>query len=214
MYTTPLGCRPVHPVYRQSVIIAPLCLSTVNLIIKTGWQVPKGKYVLVRVFKLGYPIWPLLLTRRTGRSPWRSYDGLLDSTSRSWANCPHRLVRVSAYSCCVVIIITIAIGCPHSVIYNELRIDVLLLLISSLYYLVVISFIAINKVSDCDLIMYLRAARSMAAFVGMCDGGSPEDGCYAASRDDTTINALELVSVYLLIMVFWLLFVSCWMCVI
>lgn len=53
----------------------------------------------------------------------------------------------------------------------------------------------INKVSDCDLIMYLRAARSMAAFVGMCDGGSPEDGCYVASRDDTTINALELVSI-------------------
>ena len=35
----------------------------------------------------------------------------------------------------------------------------------------------------------------MAAFVGMCDGGSPEDGCYVASRDDTTINALELVSI-------------------
>jgi len=51
----------------------------------------------------------------------------------------------------------------------------------------------INKVSDCDLIMYLRAARSMAAFVGMCDGGSAEDGCYVASRDDTTINALELL---------------------
>lgn len=53
----------------------------------------------------------------------------------------------------------------------------------------------INKISDCDLIMYLRAARSMAAFVGMCDGGSPEDGCLAASRDDTTINALELVRI-------------------
>ena len=49
---------------------------------------------------------------------------------------------------------------------------------------------------DCDLMMYLRAARSMAAFVGMCDGGSAEDGCFAASRDDTTINALELVSIY------------------
>jgi len=46
---------------------------------------------------------------------------------------------------------------------------------------------------DCDLMMYLRAARSMAAFAGMCDGGSAEDGCLAASRDDTTINALELV---------------------
>lgn len=41
--------------------------------------------------------------------------------------------------------------------------------------------------------MYLRAARSMAAFQGMCDGGSPEDGCIAASRDDTTINALDVV---------------------
>ena len=48
-------------------------------------------------------------------------------------------------------------------------------------------------VADCDLMMYLRAARSMAAFAGMCDGGSAEDGCLAASRDDTTINALELL---------------------
>lgn len=48
--------------------------------------------------------------------------------------------------------------------------------------------------ADCDLKMYLRAARSMAAFAGMCDGGSAEDGCLAASRDDTTINALQLVS--------------------
>ena len=45
--------------------------------------------------------------------------------------------------------------------------------------------------------MYLRAARSMAAFAGMCDGGSPDDGCLAASRDDTTINALSVVSVHL-----------------
>lgn len=90
-------------------------------------------------------------------------------------------------------------------------------------------------VVDSDLLMYLRAARSMAAFqgkdrpaiarrpfplsvpvqpvwflcsdvrpilteasvgaVGMCDGGSPEDGCMAASRDDTTINAFDVVSV-------------------
>ena len=52
-------------------------------------------------------------------------------------------------------------------------------------------------VPDCDLMMYLRAARSMAAFAGMCDGGSAEDGCIAASRDDTTINALELVLIQL-----------------
>lgn len=47
---------------------------------------------------------------------------------------------------------------------------------------------------DGDLLMYLRAARSMAAFAGMCDGGSADDGCIAASRDDTTINALDVVS--------------------
>lgn len=51
---------------------------------------------------------------------------------------------------------------------------------------------------ECDLKMYLRAARSMAAFAGMCDGGSAEDGCLAASRDDTTINALQLVSNFFL----------------
>lgn len=45
-----------------------------------------------------------------------------------------------------------------------------------------------------DLVMYLRAARSMAAFAGMCDGGSAEDGCIAATRDGTTINAMDVVS--------------------
>lgn len=45
--------------------------------------------------------------------------------------------------------------------------------------------------NDIDLNMYLQAARSMAAFVGMCDGGSPDEGCEMASKDDTTINALE-----------------------
>lgn len=31
----------------------------------------------------------------------------------------------------------------------------------------------------------------MAAFAGMCDGGSTEDGCVAASRDDTTLQRTE-----------------------
>ncbi|XP_021950630.1 arginine-glutamic acid dipeptide repeats protein isoform X2 [Folsomia candida] len=52
--------------------------------------------------------------------------------------------------------------------------------------------------NDADLVMYLRAARSMAAFAGMCNGGdrinsgfaSTDDGYLAASRDDITINAL------------------------
>ena len=47
--------------------------------------------------------------------------------------------------------------------------------------------------NDGDLIVYIQAARSVAAFVGMCDGGSPDDGCLAASRDDTTINAMDVV---------------------
>ena len=34
----------------------------------------------------------------------------------------------------------------------------------------------------------------MAAFVGMCDGGSTEDGCIAASMDETTISVLEMVN--------------------
>ncbi|KAK2141214.1 hypothetical protein LSH36_1139g00029 [Paralvinella palmiformis] len=50
-----------------------------------------------------------------------------------------------------------------------------------------------TAVQDGDLVMYLRAARSMAAFVGMCDGGSTEDGCAAASMDETTINSLDML---------------------
>ncbi|UYV68748.1 RERE [Cordylochernes scorpioides] len=42
-------------------------------------------------------------------------------------------------------------------------------------------------------------SRSMAAFAGMCNGGSAEDGCLAASRDDTTINAMDMVSLGLLL---------------
>ncbi|CAF3675846.1 unnamed protein product [Adineta steineri] len=47
-----------------------------------------------------------------------------------------------------------------------------------------------NKTSDIDLSMYLQAARSIAAFAGMCDRGLPEDMYDVAQRDDTTINAL------------------------
>ena len=53
-------------------------------------------------------------------------------------------------------------------------------------------------VRDGDLIVYIQAARSVAAFVGMCDGGSPDDGCIAASRDDTTINAMDVVKITIL----------------
>ncbi|XP_065074501.1 arginine-glutamic acid dipeptide repeats protein-like isoform X3 [Ochlerotatus camptorhynchus] len=42
---------------------------------------------------------------------------------------------------------------------------------------------------DNDLLMYLTAARSISAFQGMCE----EDGCMAASRDDTTINAFDVL---------------------
>ncbi len=33
--------------------------------------------------------------------------------------------------------------------------------------------------------------------MGMCDGGSTEDGCTAASMDETTISALEMVRISL-----------------
>ena len=48
-------------------------------------------------------------------------------------------------------------------------------------------------VLDGDLVMYLRAARSMAAFAGMCDGGSTDDAANAASMDETTMKALNTV---------------------
>ncbi|KAL4221663.1 hypothetical protein ACF0H5_019920 [Mactra antiquata] len=48
-------------------------------------------------------------------------------------------------------------------------------------------------VIDGDLRMYLRAARSVAAFAGMCDGGSMEEGCQAAQMDDTTMNAMHML---------------------
>ena len=34
----------------------------------------------------------------------------------------------------------------------------------------------------------------MAAYAGICDGGTPDEGCLAASRDKTTLNALNMVS--------------------
>ncbi|KAK6177049.1 hypothetical protein SNE40_015234 [Patella caerulea] len=48
-------------------------------------------------------------------------------------------------------------------------------------------------VMDGDLVMYLRAARSIAAFAGLCDGGSTEDGCQAASMDETTLQAMDVL---------------------
>ncbi|KAJ8319780.1 hypothetical protein KUTeg_001367 [Tegillarca granosa] len=53
-----------------------------------------------------------------------------------------------------------------------------------------------KSVLDGDLMMYLRAARSVAAFAGMCDGGSTEDGCQAASMDETTVNAMDTLHLY------------------
>lgn len=46
-----------------------------------------------------------------------------------------------------------------------------------------------NVFLDSDLLMYITAARSISAFQGMCE----EDGCIAASRDDTTINAFDVL---------------------
>ncbi|KAG1686304.1 Arginine-glutamic acid dipeptide repeats protein [Nymphon striatum] len=48
-----------------------------------------------------------------------------------------------------------------------------------------------TAIEQCNIVVYLQAARSMAAFAGMCDGGSADDGCLAACKDDTTINAMD-----------------------
>ncbi len=48
-----------------------------------------------------------------------------------------------------------------------------------------------ERIHDHDLLMFLRAARSMAAFAAMYDGGSPEDGFQAASRDGITAHAID-----------------------
>jgi len=34
----------------------------------------------------------------------------------------------------------------------------------------------------------------MAAFAGLCDGGSVDEGCMVAARDETTMNAFNVVS--------------------
>ena len=39
----------------------------------------------------------------------------------------------------------------------------------------------------------IRKLFSFFLFLGMCDGGSTDDGCFAASRDDTTANALNVL---------------------
>jgi arginine-glutamic acid dipeptide repeat-containing protein len=49
------------------------------------------------------------------------------------------------------------------------------------------------KINDNNLLTYLQAARSIAAFAGMCDRGNTDDMYDAAQRDDTTINALNIL---------------------
>ncbi|XP_001637021.3 arginine-glutamic acid dipeptide repeats protein [Nematostella vectensis] len=46
---------------------------------------------------------------------------------------------------------------------------------------------------DYDLTIYLCAARSMAQYAGMCNGGTREDGFRAMSQDATTSNALNVL---------------------
>lgn len=60
-------------------------------------------------------------------------------------------------------------------------------------------FNCVLLVVACVNFLNLLVVRSMAAFAGMCDGGSTEDGCLAASRDDTTLNALNTVSIHALL---------------
>lgn len=74
----------------------------------------------------------------------------------------------------------------HTCIYLNIKAAFHLQIVTSVY---VFAEIAVLK-----LFFSWTLFRSMAAFAGMCDGGSTEDGCLAASRDDTTLNALNTVS--------------------
>ena len=52
-----------------------------------------------------------------------------------------------------------------------------------------------GRTADSDLMMFVRAARSMAEFAGICDGSSSNtEFRKPAERDDTTQNALDVVS--------------------
>ena len=52
-----------------------------------------------------------------------------------------------------------------------------------------------GRTADSDLMMFVRAARSMAEFAGICDGSSTNtEFRKPAERDDTTQNALDVVS--------------------
>ena len=48
-----------------------------------------------------------------------------------------------------------------------------------------------GRIHDTDLLMYIRASRSMAAFAAMCDGESPEEGFVVATRDGIGLNAIQ-----------------------
>ena len=48
-----------------------------------------------------------------------------------------------------------------------------------------------GRIHDHDLLMYLRAGRSMAAFAAMCDGETPEEGFVVANRDGIGLNAIQ-----------------------
>ena len=50
-----------------------------------------------------------------------------------------------------------------------------------------------GRIHDHDLLMYLRAGRSMAAFAAMCDGETPEEGFVVATRDGIGLNAIQLL---------------------
>lgn len=50
-----------------------------------------------------------------------------------------------------------------------------------------------KSISDANLLTYLQAARSIAAFAGMCDRGNTDDMYNAAQSDSTTIYAINVL---------------------
>ena len=53
-----------------------------------------------------------------------------------------------------------------------------------------------GRIHDHDLLMYLRAGRSIAAFAAMCDSETPEspdEGFDVATKDDIGLNAIQIL---------------------
>ena len=65
-----------------------------------------------------------------------------------------------------------------------------------------------SRIHDHDLLMYLRAGRSMAAFAAMCDGEPPEEGFEIALHVERVMRCTSILN--LKKDGFWCKLICCW----